>query len=139
MNAQLALPLARATDPDTSRAAAQSVRPANALIIDYIRRVLRDGEPLSHEQIAERVSHMWPHRWTQSTIVTACARAGLHAVGTTQNSRGRTVTTWAVTSSPCPVDGVAVNAVTSLADSSPGSTRVLSHGVRAVELGGSWL
>jgi hypothetical protein len=91
---QLSLPSARVTDPDPSRAAALSVRPANGELVDCIHRAVQRYGPLSHEQIADAVCKSQPGRWLAATVVTACARAELVAWGTDVNGRGRTVTTW---------------------------------------------
>lgn len=98
MNVQLYFqhPSARTDDPDASRAAARSVHPANRELIERIRAVVANASyALSHEQIAHDVLMIHPGRWTAGTVVSACARADLVAVGTTTNERGRTVTTWA--------------------------------------------
>jgi hypothetical protein len=95
---QLTLPTARSTDPSTSGEAAASVRVANSALVATIRIVLRVAYPrsLTQEQIAERVEHVFPHRWTQGTVVTACKRANLVASGTTTNRRGRRVILWSL-------------------------------------------
>lgn len=94
MSAQLVFPSARSSDPDTSREAATCAKPANADLVDYIRRALGRCGPLSQEQIAVEVLRAQPGRWRESTVVTACARASLREFGRTKNSRGRWVWTW---------------------------------------------
>ena len=91
---QLSLPTARTTDPDTSRDAAESVKPANPLLVQLIRAVLDTSSDLAHEQIVYLVGELYPGRWTQGTIVSACARAHLVQVGRVRNARGRWVATW---------------------------------------------
>lgn len=96
MNAQLALPLARATDPSTSHLAAVSVRPANQELVGEIRKAIDRLGPLTHQEIAEAVDLAQPGRWMTCTIVTACARAGLHEWDRDMNPRGRWVTVWSL-------------------------------------------
>lgn len=83
---------ARQTDPDTSHhAAAQTVR-YETEIIQAIRHTLRNG-PLNQFDIAARIEFARPGRWKESTIRTACARAGLRRVGT-ELVDGRPVALW---------------------------------------------
>lgn len=86
MIAQLALPLARNSDPVSSREAAESVKPGNSALVNAIREAVRDGELLlgavTAFQIARRVEEMFPGRWDEGSIRTACKRAGLVAVDT---------------------------------------------------------
>jgi len=100
MNEQLSLaaPRARKSDPVTAHLAASVVKPANEDLVQAIRRWVWAHGASSHEEIAiglvpdESVS-----RWRRSTVVTACARAGLTNCGMDVNRRGRHVTLWGVT------------------------------------------
>lgn len=94
--AQLQLPLARLSDPATSHLAAVSVRPANAELVTEIRRAIDRLGPLTHEEISVEVEHAQPNRWTQGTIVTACARACLYEWDVVLNSRRRPVVVWSL-------------------------------------------
>lgn len=106
MIAQLDLfsePRARTTDPGTSHLAAVSVKPANAELVGCIRQAIDRRGPLTHEEIVSEVGEAQPGRWLAATVVSACARAGLHAWDRDLNSRGRWVTVWSTTRV---VDGV---------------------------------
>lgn len=86
-------PVARMTDPDTSHAAAKSVRPANRELIDKIETFVREHGPVSQETIGLALGGA---RWTVGTVVTACARADLVPAGKARNGRGREVTLWQI-------------------------------------------
>ncbi len=99
MNEQLTLaePRARLTDGPTAHEAASVVAAGNAELISAIRRWVFSHGVSTQEEIAiglapdESVS-----RWRRSTIITACARAGLTQCGTDFNRRGRRVALWGV-------------------------------------------
>ena len=97
MNQQLSLPTARHTAPATSHLAAVSLRRADPEIVWEIRHVLERYALLTHEEIAYRVDLAQPDRWTEGTIVSACARSGLYAWPcTVRNKRGHAVGLWAL-------------------------------------------
>lgn len=102
-------PAARKTDPTSSHLAAVSVKPANAELVAAIRECVREHGQLTQEQIAARLGGA---RWLHSTVVTACARAGLVAVGSTMNARGRLVHLYALRLS----SSEAVTQITSVED-----------------------
>lgn len=93
MNTQLSFlaPRARVDDPDTSHVAARDVAPGNEELVRRIREVMRREYPLTAFEIAERVCESQPGRWSEGTVRTACARAGLsvwpHAHGLSPRGR----------------------------------------------------
>lgn len=85
MIAQLPLPLARNSDPVTSREAAERVKPGNGELVRAIRFAVGvhahdPAYPWTAFDIAEQVEVDYPGRWAESTIRTAVSRAGLTAV-----------------------------------------------------------
>lgn len=75
----------RLTDPSTSDAAAERVRPGRSALIEAIRDVLAPTwspykQPLTAFEIAERVEQVFPRRWDEGSIRSAISRAGLRAV-----------------------------------------------------------
>jgi hypothetical protein len=102
MTAQLAIefpaPTARLDDPDSSRAAAESVKGGNDALCQIIRAYVRHAAPVSHEEIADYVLKVYGDRWLRGTVVSACARAGLTECKhiTAVNRRGKVVATWRV-------------------------------------------
>lgn len=70
-------PRARGTDPETSHRAARKVRPANQDLVNAIRATLKDFGPLTAFEIASHVLAAHGNRWSEATVRTACARAGL--------------------------------------------------------------
>ena len=76
---QAELPLARATDPETSHEAAQRVAPAKDELRRAIRAVVAAYPCSTQEEIAELVQDRWGTRWKWSTIISACnpKRSGL--------------------------------------------------------------
>jgi hypothetical protein len=70
-------PRARDTDPDTSHAAARAVQPGNSALVCAIRAVVRSYGPMTQFSIARVVEREHPDHWSEPTIRTACARAGL--------------------------------------------------------------
>lgn len=92
---QLQIPLARATDPETSRLAANAARKSRKeLAAEIERQVLWHG-PGTHEQIAGWVQAARPGVWPHTpSIITACSAVRLFEVDKTRNSRGRLVNVW---------------------------------------------
>lgn len=87
---------ARATDPDTSVLAATETRAYNGALVTAIRAACAArAVPLAQVEIASIVHKTHGDRWKTSTIVTACARAGLVRVGTTTID-GRPHATWTI-------------------------------------------
>lgn len=72
----------RLTDPSTSDLAAERVRPARRALIDAIRAQFGEGMRLTQFEIATFVEQVYPGRWSEATIRSCCARAGLRAVDT---------------------------------------------------------
>lgn len=89
-------PRARISDPQTSLFAAESVKPANSELVRFIRQALERNGPMTHEGIVTEVMWVQPDRWTEGTIVTACARAGLHIWDHDYNARGNKVFVWSL-------------------------------------------
>jgi hypothetical protein len=94
---QLQIPLARNTDPETSRLAANAARRSRKeLVAEIERQVLWHG-PGTHEQIAGWVQAARPGVWPHTpSIVTACSAVRLHEVDKVRNSRNRLVVVWAL-------------------------------------------
>ena len=82
---------ARRTDPVTSHEAARRVRPAHAALTATIRMVAT--VPMTQFGIAAAVEELFPGRWKEATIRTACARADLKCVGRVTVD-GQGFTTW---------------------------------------------
>jgi hypothetical protein len=87
-------PVARATDPVTSHAAAKSVRAGNDDLIGRIRQVTATYGPLTAFEIARMVGSQSPDRWDEGTIRTAIARAELVPAGEGRSPRGRRCITY---------------------------------------------
>ncbi len=77
MNAQLALPLARKSDPQTSHQAARTVAPGNSELIRAIRWFVERRGPVTAFEIGDAIAGA---RWSHATVRTAVARAGLVVV-----------------------------------------------------------
>jgi hypothetical protein len=85
---------ARASDPNTSQLAAAATRAYTGELVAAIRNACTNtSRPLTQTEIANLVDQTHPHRWKTSTIITACARAGLNRVGTVTID-GRSFSTW---------------------------------------------
>lgn len=103
MNGQLSLldePRARATDPRTSRLAAQSIAPAagdlHHQIIETVRAARR---PVTAEYIAHEIcanSTRWDHGGIVSAVSRAHKNGHLHPCGFGLTSRGRSAQLYAV-------------------------------------------
>lgn len=94
---QLQIPLARNTDPQTSKLAAVAARKSRKeLVAEIERQVLWHG-PGTHEQIAGWVQAARPGVWPHTpSIITACSAVRLFEVNRVRNSRGRLVVVWAL-------------------------------------------
>jgi hypothetical protein len=78
----LPIPAARHADPWTSHAAARRVREtATALHRAIWDAVLELGGEATQFQIAAQVLQVFPGRWNEATVRTACKRAGLVDTG----------------------------------------------------------
>jgi hypothetical protein len=86
---QLPLPMARTSDPWTSKAAAEAVAPGNSELVQAIRRAVWRHGALTAFEIADVVERSYPGRWSEATIRTATKRAGLECVGQSTSPRGR--------------------------------------------------
>ena len=69
-------PAARHTDPNTSRIAAETVKPGNGDLIKAIRQYVFEHGPSTGFEIAAALEG----RWGADTVRTACARAGLRKI-----------------------------------------------------------
>lgn len=87
-------PRARETDPSTSHEAARVVKEGNSALVHEIKRAITLHGPKTQFQLASYIGARHPARWTEATIRSACARAGLEECGETTNSRGRRVKLW---------------------------------------------
>lgn len=70
-------PLARASDPVASHAAAEIVAAGNSDLVKAIRKVVLEGGPQTAWEIADKVMRVHGDRWAEGSIRTACNRAGL--------------------------------------------------------------
>lgn len=70
-------PRARTDDPRTAHEAAETVRPGNGPLVRAIRQALRVHGPLNAWEIADAVQAVHGDRWSEPSIRSACARAGL--------------------------------------------------------------
>lgn len=93
-------PRARAHDPATARAAAESVKPGNAALIKAIRAYLWEYGASTAFEVADVLEGRWAH----DTIRTACARAGLVKFPGGETPRGHACVLYAL-----PVENVKTN------------------------------
>lgn len=69
-------PLARATDPPTSRKGAYNAAGGNSDLVLTIRSIVLRRGPISSFDVAKEI-RATTDRWQRDTIVTACSRSGL--------------------------------------------------------------
>lgn len=92
---QLQIPLARTTDPETSKLAANAARKSRKELVAEIERQILWHGPGTHEQITGWVQAARPGVWPHApSIVTACSAVSLYEVEKTRNSRNRLVVVW---------------------------------------------
>jgi hypothetical protein len=70
-------PRARASDPSSSHEAAAIIKPANAEMVQAIRKAVWTLGASTAFEIAQEVDRTNPGRWQPDSLRTACSRAGL--------------------------------------------------------------